>query len=430
MKILLIQLSDDKIAQPVYPIGLAYIAASLTGHDVRMVDQNIFDGPFQKTAEAVREFCPDVVGISIRNVRLYSSRHKSFRYYHEQLGPTIKAVRNVSKDAIIITGGAGFSIWPEKIMESEPEIQFGVFLEGENTFRRLLENLGSPEKVNGVFIRDKNGIRMAGHYSGPDFASMPVPRRDLNDPRLYKGEYAVGIQTKRGCALRCSYCNYPYLSGGTVRKRPAKDVVDEIERLKGEHGMDEFTFVDNVFNVPVTHAEEICGEMIRRGVKARWSAWFNERFMDEGFIDLAIEAGCRRFELSPDGYSNKSLKWLNKNIETRHIIKTYRILRRKPDAEVWYNFMIGIPGQDVLSLARLAFFCLRLKLFLGKRLKGISFNKLCIAPNTELEKIALEDKIISREADLLSPYFYEVGVLRWIKKAKWFRSIVRAASGR
>ena len=77
--------------------------------------------------------------------------------------------------------------------------------------------------------------------------------------------------------------------------------------------------------------------------------------------------------------------------------------------------MIGIPGQDVVSLARLAFFCLRLKVFLGKRLRGINFNKLGISPNTELEKIAVEDKIISRGADLLSPYFYEVGIVHWIK---------------
>ena len=55
-----------------------------------------------------------------------------------------------------------------------------------------------------------------------------------------------------------------FLNGKEYRLRAPKRVVDDIELLLKENGIDTFTFVDSVFNIPLTHAEDICNEIIKR----------------------------------------------------------------------------------------------------------------------------------------------------------------------
>jgi radical SAM superfamily enzyme YgiQ (UPF0313 family) len=425
LRILLIQLYSGKECKPIYPLGLSYLSSVLPKHDVAIFDQNLCDNdPFSETENIVSDFSPAVVGISIRNIHIYSNTTGFFNA-DTSLRLTIDAIKKVSDRICIIAGGPGFSMFPVRFMQNEPRINFGIFLEGEESFPQLLENLDCPEKVKAVYWRNKGEILFSDGYIPPKFETLSEPRRDIADPRKYKGEYAIGIQTKRGCALRCLYCVYVFLGGNGLRMRPPEDVVDEIEELVNNHGAREFSFVDHVFNIPKTHAEQICEEILRRNIQVQWSAWFNEKFMDEQFIDLAIKAGCRLFEFSPDGYSNRSLRWLKKNIQTKDITNTYRLVRKKHQVNVGYNFIRGIPGQNIFSLAGQLFFFLKLKVFLRKRLKIITFNKLGIDPNTELEKIALKEGIITPETDLFNPTFYQVGIVQWISKYKGVISVFK-----
>jgi anaerobic magnesium-protoporphyrin IX monomethyl ester cyclase len=420
MKVLLIQIYSPKKTVAVYPIGLAYLSTALLEHDVRIFDQNLFppDDLAHETAQSLLNFNPEVVGISLRNIRLYDREEDKYLFSFHPLTTTLKTVRQINPSVFLVAGGPAFSLFPLHFMRHEPEIDFGIFLEGEESFPQLLRHIDTPEKVKGVFLRKGGEVVFTGEHPFPRFETFPKPRRDLISPQLYKGDYAIGIQTKRGCPLRCIYCNYVFLTGSSQRLRPHEKVVDEIEHLVERYGVREFSFVDNVFNIPVTHAKNICQEIIKRGVQVRWSAWFNEEFLNEEFLALVLKAGCTKFEFSPDGYSNDSLRWLNKNIQTKQIVNTYQLLRKKP-VQIVYNFMQEIPGQNILQLLGLAIFTLRLKIFLRGRVQ-INFNKLGIEPNTRLEKMALREGRITPDTDLFHPTFYlhEKGIIYWFRKQK------------
>ncbi|MDL1967034.1 MAG: radical SAM protein [Deltaproteobacteria bacterium] len=335
---------------------------------------------------------PDVVGISIRNIHIYDKVLNELIFPLKYLVDTIKIIKKTKWNIPIIAGGAGFSMYPRQFMTEAPEIKYGIFLEGEEFFPQLLDNLDSPYNVKGIFIRDKNEIVFTGDRSFVNFENSIIPDRTfIPFDNCKKGNYSLGVQSKRGCSLQCFYCSYPYLNGSKLKLRDPKDIVAEIEELCYIHGVTEFAFADNVFNIPASHAEKICKEIIKRGINVNWIAWFNEQFMDERFVDLCLEAGCRLFEFSPDGFSNKSLRWLRKNIQTCHIQNTYNIARKK-NMEVSYNFIIGIPGQGPISLIRQTIFILKAKIFLGKKLKRIQFSKLGIEPSTALAKLAIEEK--------------------------------------
>lgn len=415
MKILLIQLYSGPDVPPVYPLGLSYLASNLEGHEVKGIDQNTCStDPFLETAKTALSFNPDVVGISIRNLRLYSCGR--FLRTENFLRQTLESLRDL-KECYYVLGGSGFSLFPERFLRDEPRVDFGVFLEGEQTFAMLLENLSTPEQVPGIFYRKNGQIVYTKNSTLSQFEKLPAPRRDIFPVAMYQGPDAIGVQTRRGCSLKCIYCDYPYLNGATFRLRSPIHVVDEIEMLKKQNNVKHFMFADSIFNVPKSHAVAICKEMIRRRLDVSWGAWFHEKYFDEQFMDLVIEAGCTRFEFSPDGYTNGSLQWLKKGIRTTDIHRVYGLLRKKRQVEGAFNFMVGIPGQGMFGIFRLICFCLKIKVFLAKRVT-LYVTKLGIEPRTEIAKIAIEEGKITPQTDLYEPTFYCVGLVKWIVQVK------------
>ena len=148
MKLLLVQSYLGGNEPTVFPLGLACINAQLSGHDVRGFDTNTSKRPFDELKEIIEGFSPDVVGISLRNIDSTNKREVVFYYsYLKKAIDEIKAVSN----AKIIVGGSGFSMFAREIMEDEPRVDYGVFLEGERTVSALLDNLDTPELIRGSF---------------------------------------------------------------------------------------------------------------------------------------------------------------------------------------------------------------------------------------------------------------------------------------
>lgn len=430
MNVLLVQLYDGGEVPPVYPLGLAYLASSLDGHNVRILDQNTVEGNvFQETVRQAAAMEADVVGISIRNLRLYSASQQC-SLFQDQLQLTVDVVRSDRPDTVVVAGGAAFSMFPRHFMTSAPGIDFGVFLEGEQTFPRLLENLGQPDNVPGIYWRSVDGLRFNNSYAPPSFERLKAPRRDLVPVDRYKGLDAVGVLSKRGCPLACCYCAYPTISGHQLRLREPSDVVDEIEALVKQWGVREFTFADNVFNIPADHAKAICVEIVNRNLTVRWSAWFNEQFLDDDLLQAASDAGCVVAELSPDGYTASSLRWLNKNITTADIRRGVRQFRKFPSISVFYNFILGIPGQGLVAWARQGLFVLWAEMMLGRRFLGARFNPLTIEPNTQLQRVALAEGLIDERTDLFATVHYEQGMIKRLRclatRSRWVHGAARA----
>ena len=403
MKVFLVQSYLGGAEPPVFPLGLACVKAGLAGHDVRGLDLNTSKRPLDEMAEAIRSFSPDVVGISLRNID--STNKREVVFYYDYFKKAIEKIKEASK-ARIVVGGSGFSMFARPIMEDEPGIEFGVFLEGEVTFKKLLDNLDDPDRVKGIFYRRSGKVVFTGAPPQVDLDGVEPPDRSMNHVSDYRDiPEAVGIETKRGCALKCVYCIYGFLNGRKYRFRSPEKIVDEIEALQKVHGIDSFTFVDSVFNVPQKHAEEICREIIKRGIKVKWSAWFSEKNITREFVELAREAGCKKVILSPDGFSDRVLKALEKNIAKKDIVESYKLLSNMDGFEICYNFFKNPPGQTLGAFLAVIFFTIRGKL----RLKGrihFEFNSMRVEPNTKLYDIAVSEGVIKKGEPLLYPRYY------------------------
>ncbi|MBI1912766.1 MAG: cobalamin B12-binding domain-containing protein [Deltaproteobacteria bacterium] len=399
MKVLLIQSYTGKGITPVFPIGLSYIAGSLEGHEVRGFDPNVEDNYLERLKAVLSDFAPDVIGFSLRNIWPFDEERGL--YYKDAVIPLLRLIKSCGNYPVVM-GGAGFTAYAAEIMEELPEVDFGIFREGEESFSQLLKNLGTPENVKGVYYKRGGKVCFTGPTKCKDLDNLPLPKRDIFDINKYlTSQGSIGVQTKRGCAFTCSYCIYPFLGGTKIVSRSTKRVVDEIEFLSNRFGIKDIVFVDTVFNVPMSQSQEICEELIRRKLDIKWTAWFHPKHMTEDFVRLCVRAGCYLFEFSPDAYTDKMLKLLQKNITNAEITNTYRIMKKVDGANISYNFFVNGPGEDIVSFIRLLLFFIKAKLFLRHKLKRFFFSHLHIEPNTELFKLASEKGMIDRNARFL-----------------------------
>lgn len=402
MRILLVQsyMGDNEPA--VFPIGLACIKSSLTGHEVKAFDANISSSHLDDLRIIIAEFCPDVVGISLRNIDSTNKRIVVFYYAHLQ---DLIAVVRLNCDAKVVVGGSGFSMFAAEIMEKEPGIDFGVYLEGESAFPLLLNNLHTPENVPSIFYRKNGKVFFTGTSPPCSLNQLNMPDWSILPLALYTAKDAIGVETKRGCPLGCIYCVYGFLNGRHYRLKDPSRVVDELEHLVREHKVKRFMFLDSVFNFPKAHSEAICREILQRGISVKWSAWFNEANLTEQYLNLVSRAGCDRVMLSPDALADSVLKQLGKNFGRKDVYQAFSLLRKLGCFDVSYNFFKNPPGQTAANFLLIALFCLQAK---GRMMNRVhfEFNSLRIEPHTQLYSIALREGAAAKGESLLFPKYY------------------------
>src|SRR5665647_2365501 len=91
MKVLLVQAYLGGNEPPVFPLGLACIAASIPHHETKIFDSNTVTNPFETLRELAIDFNPDIVGISLRNID--STNKSTVVFYYAWLKDLIAAIQ-------------------------------------------------------------------------------------------------------------------------------------------------------------------------------------------------------------------------------------------------------------------------------------------------------------------------------------------------
>jgi putative variant cofactor biosynthesis B12-binding/radical SAM domain protein 1 len=412
MRVLLVQSYTPALA-PIFPLALASLKASLfPDYQIEIFDPNIEEGGLASLWRFIKDFQPEVIGLSLRNIDTgQSSESISFI---NGFSSTLQGAKRCAPNALLIAGGSGFSIFARELMEQFQDIDAGVFLEGEITLKQILASPDHMEKIEGIFLRKGGEVIFTGNPRFFDIDVLPFPDRSYHLSAYTKkcGEhveslYGVGIQSKRGCRYRCAHCVYPYLEGDALRLRSPQKVVDEIEELLTIQNVDSFFMADSVFNQPYEHALSICDEIIKRKLELSWSAYFRDDLLNEKLIKKAEEAGCTLFELSPDGLTDRAMKLLNKDISLEQVFRTARLLAKSERASVVYNFLRNLPDEDLQEKARGKETIKRIIEICGEKMDGYypNLSRIRIYPHTAIYELALQKKIISESTDLLYPTF-------------------------
>ena len=391
MKVLLISANVAATPYPVYPIGISILARVLrdAGHEVKQSDFFHLEKSLDSIDNVVKEYAPDLIGISLRNVD--SVNMLSEQLYVEAVGQMVSRIRTYT-DVKIILGGSGFSMMPEAILQVTGA-NYGVVGEGEKAVVEFVNNA-----ARGIYPEDGAIMRPVQDLIGKQMLPAdydPV----LMDFYLKKGHIA-GIQSKRGCVHHCIYCSYPYLEGRDIRPRDPEEVVKDILNLHDKYGAKYMFFTDSVFNDDTGHYMDVVREMKRQKVNVPWTAFFKPEGLDDEKVALMKETGMRAAEIGADATTDTTLHKLGKPFKFKDIRETHDLFGRHGISTAYY-YMFGCPGETKETVLEGIANLKSLK-------KSISFifMGIRILPHTPLYKLAARQGFFKDGDQLLQPVYY------------------------
>ena len=443
MKVLLVATNRERSPYPVAPLGALCVtaAARAAGHEVDFLDMGTARTPERALQEALEKGEYQAVAFGIRN--LDNCWSFAPRLYFDDVRDLADVVRSSFAGPLIL-GGSGFSVSPQGWMRRlKPDC--GVIGEGERAFPEVLARLEAGRPLAGiegvVTAVQGDGIAAAPARAIEQLADLPMPAHELCGYRHYlRRGGVVGVQTKRGCPFKCSYCIYPKLEGRRYRLRPPEAVVQEVETVVTRMKMRHFFFVDSVFNDPRAHALAICRELRRRNLPVRWSAFCNPTGFDAELARAMKEAGCEGVEFGQDVASDKMLAALDKPFGQA---ETRIALQAAHDAKLPFAvyLLFGGPGEtwaDVEETQRFLNGCapanaifatIGIRIYEGTPLAQTAVKEGHVKPDQDLFEPAYYlspalaqdtelklDRIARRRAEWTSPADWRKPVVRWGQK--------------
>ncbi len=412
MRVLLISANTETINMPVLPLGLVCVAEAVknAGHEIKLVDlMDECDGN-PVLQGVINEFQPEIIGISVRNID--DQCMEGTRFLLELVKELVNECRK-STDVSIILGGAGYSIFPKSALEYLGA-DMGIQGEGELAFVTLLERLRRKEdysEIPGLYLSGQNVHNPVRYEDNLDEYFLPLlnfhqhPLTSSQKQTLW-----VPFQTRRGCSLNCSYCSTATIEGLNVRKHSPGVAVEALLRHV-EAGYDQFFFVDNIFNLPLSYAKELCTQITKANLHISWRCILYPWLVDEELVEKMTEAGCKEVSIGFDSGSETILRAMNKKFLPDDVRRISDLLKRYSIRRMGF-LLLGGPGESKKTVEESLTFADSLDLEAMKVTMGIR-----IYPYTDLARTAINEGVIEPDDDLLFPKFYIApGLDEWLRK--------------
>jgi radical SAM superfamily enzyme YgiQ (UPF0313 family) len=264
----------------------------------------------------------------------------------------------------MIVGGAHVSALPKESLE-DLLCDFIIVGEAERVFVEVIKRMGAGQHsfmdMKGFAFWDGGkAVFNPGVNIIEDLDSLPFPIRgpfsnrkndDVGGDIFSLRSPVATLLTSRGCPHHCTFCATHLVHGRNFRKRSVTNVVDEIEFLVKERGIQEINIVDDTFSEDRTHAAGICEEIIRRKLDIVWRTAVGLRVdtLDRDLLAVFKASGCYKLALGIESFSPDILKDIKKPV-TRSQIEEKIALIKSFQIDVIGYFILGLPKDTEESV--------------------------------------------------------------------------------
>lgn len=244
---------------------------------------------------------------------------------------------------------------------------------------------GDAEGLWPHLVADARKGRLGTLYRQDDFPSLDGLPPDRS---VFRGKRYIPValvQYSRGCRYNCDFCSIRAFYGTSLRQRPVREVVEEIERTGRKHV---FLVDDNIF-VDVHKAEELFRALIP--LRIVWSCQVSiDIAANRSLVKLMEKSGCTTavvgFEsLNPGNLGQMKKKW---NLKYGDYETSIRILQ-DAGVMIYGTFIFGYDNDTPASFDPAVEFAIRNKFYLA------NFNPLTPNPGAPLfHRFQQENRLI------------------------------------
>lgn len=265
-----------------------------------------------------------------------------------------RIVKEESSAAVIMVGPHVSVLPQETLREACGAVDVACIGEYDYTVKEVVENFDTLDRVKGIaYYKEGKVITTGPRPFIENLDQLPFPAwQHLDLMKYFDGGKLypyIDVISGRGCPNQCIFCLWPQVMHGIrYRLRSAANVVDEIQRdialcpqvLKGG----EFFFEDDTFTVNKERAIALCEEIMRRGLKIKFSVNARVDTADLEMFTVMKKAGCRELLVGFESGVQKILDTAHKNITLE---QSHRFMKLAKEArlEVHGCFVIGLPGE-------------------------------------------------------------------------------------
>lgn len=338
-----------------FPYFLAYSAAVLEqeAFEVRVIDSLALEQSENEFLEDVKLFNPDII--------VFETSTPSFNNDVNILGK----IKNSCNCRTVMCGTHPTSLPNETL--SHNVCDFVVLGEYEIVLRNLIKSVeggGDLSKIKGIAYKMEGEIKINQMEGLVELDDLPLPAYHLMPMEKYYtpvpgAKSAIEVLSSRGCPFNCSYCIFPQLlyKSQKMRYRNPARVVDEIELLVREYGLDGIFFDDDTFTTNQEHVTAVCDELVNRNIDVKWSCFGRVDTVNKEMLMAMKNAGCTQVRYGVESGSQKVLDEVNKGFTVEQVKDAFRITKNV-GLSAHATLMVGLPGEtagtieETLKLAK------------------------------------------------------------------------------
>lgn len=390
------------------PLGLLSLIACVRQRfgesvDIKLVDLKVQHLSLEYVEALLKEYQPDVVGLSALNCEAGASRLIS------------KLCKKTNPDIVTVLGGPYALHRSEEILGNS---QFDWVFDGpaDMTFPEALHRLYNDDDwgkdLSGFSYRLPSGevYISAKQDAVQDLDSLPSPAWDLIDFDLYGNKTRFGAMAKtrryamlftsRGCPYLCNYCHDIFTKKYVYQS--VDRVIADIEQLYENYGITEFQIVDDIFNLHKPRLQAIMKEVVRR-----WPGKLSFSFpnglrgdiLDAKTVKALVDAGTYSATIAVETVTPRLQRLIEKDLDIEKAAWAITEFNKYNVAVAGF-FMLGFPTETEQEIQATIDFALDSKLTLA------NFFTVTPQPKTPLYPLAEKE---NRQALELVTYNNESG---------------------
>ena len=367
-----------------YPIYLAYLVAVLeeAGIDVHFIDGVADDLSVQAFVDKAKKIGPDIITMECSTPSILKDLH------------TAKKLKEEIEDTFIVLMGSHPTYFHREILSENKFVDAIARGEFDLSIRDLAlalqEGKQQLQYVDGISYREGEIVKINKDRSLiQDLDSLPFPARHIVKSDSYReavftGKNCTTIVSSRGCPHQCIFCLWPRtMYGKKFRRRSPVNVVDEIQHVVDEYGVDEIYFDDDCLTLDKNRLLKICEEIVRRNIDVKWMCQARVDNVDLEILEAMKKAGCHYIKYGVESGSQDLLDAMKKGITLDEVRKAFKATK-KVGIKTQAFFIFGLPWETPETVEQTIEFAKEIKP------DSAQFAVVIPHPGTELYDLCLQ----------------------------------------